>query len=236
MVPQIETETAYNIETSPLCNERLEQESQFQQHSVMEIQPEHVQDPQTECIDLETPRSWADSNRTRTSIEHGSSVDFNTLMSPPGRCGHLAVIPDPSEVKTRSSKKVIDDDDDVKASPLMQSNPFSPVPGSPPLCCSSTSHQNITTNQMSKPFSAPNLNKSADCNPAKGGIYITKEDIHQMMKLCDSEFTTDIEEDQRCLFGYYKESKSMQIIGGQVGPHTVRTVTDSKTQRQCQIL
>merc|ERR1719361_851355 len=125
----------------------------------------------------------------------------------------------------------------------MQSNPFSPVPGSPPLCCLSTSHQTITTNtttnyQKSKPLPTvtPHSNNSTDCNPAKGGIYITKEDIHQMMKFCDSEFTTDIEEDQRCLFGYYKESKSMQIIGGQVGPHTVRTVTDSKTQRQCQIL
>merc|ERR1719242_2039526 len=125
----------------------------------------------------------------------------------------------------------------------MQPNLFSPVPGSPSLCCSSTSHQNIATitatnnNQRSKPsLSAPNLNNSTDCNPAKGGIYITKEDIHQMMKLCDSEFTTDIEEDQRCLFGYYKESKSMQIIGGQVGPHTVRTVIDRETQRQCQIL
>merc|ERR1719361_1571385 len=108
----------------------------------------------------------------------------------------------------------------------MQSNPFSPVPGSPPLCCLSTSHQTITTNtttnyQKSKPLPTvtPNLNNSADCNPAKGGIYITKEDIHQMMKLCDSEFTTDIEEDQRCLFGYYKESKSMQIIRPSGSPY-----------------
>jgi hypothetical protein len=42
----------------------------------------------------------------------------------------------------------------------------------------------------------------------KGGIYISDEDITKMMALCDSRFDTDIANDEKAAFGYFKESKA----------------------------
>merc|ERR1719427_763798 len=69
---------------------------------------------------------------------------------------------------------------------------------------------------------------------AKGGIFIAKELIIRMMALCGSRFDTDIANDEKAAFGYFKESKSMQIIGGQIGD--ALTVTDPETGGQCQVL
>ena len=72
-------------------------------------------------------------------------------------------------------------------------------------------------------------------NPAKGGIYISRDHILEMMDRCDSSFETDCPDDEKAAFGYFKESKSMQIIGGQIG--SVLTVRDRERHGiECRVL
>lgn len=61
---------------------------------------------------------------------------------------------------------------------------------------------------------------------AKDGIYIWRELIVEMMSLCDGHFETDCKKDEKAAFGYLKESKSMQIMGGQRGQCPLQSVGD----------
>jgi len=51
---------------------------------------------------------------------------------------------------------------------------------------------------------------------AKGNFYISKEMIKEMMRLCAERFDTDVANDEKSAFGYYKESVAMQINDGQI--------------------
>lgn len=53
-------------------------------------------------------------------------------------------------------------------------------------------------------------------NHAKGNFYISKPMIQRMMKECAERFDTDIRDDEKSAFGYYKESVAMQINDGQI--------------------
>eukprot|EP00485_Elphidium_margaritaceum_P007372 CAMPEP_0202688132 /NCGR_PEP_ID=MMETSP1385-20130828/3663_1 /ASSEMBLY_ACC=CAM_ASM_000861 /TAXON_ID=933848 /ORGANISM="Elphidium margaritaceum" /LENGTH=641 /DNA_ID=CAMNT_0049343029 /DNA_START=123 /DNA_END=2048 /DNA_ORIENTATION=+ len=62
------------------------------------------------------------------------------------------------------------------------------------------------------PTKLPTLLQPKHGNHAKGNFYISKEKITEIMTACQESFRTEcVEEDEKLLFSYYKESVAMQI-------------------------
>ena len=127
------------------------------------------------------------------------------------------------------------------APPHMTPMPVSASPASPVTSDSETSMSDQDTSSVRSsssssrsrsrsPLMAPMGRASAPSRPpsefnakytnhAKGNFYISPENVALMMRLCVERFDTDIANDEKSAFGYYKESVAMQINDGQIRIH-----------------
>eukprot|EP01083_Nonionella_stella_P066267 174340_1 len=99
----------------------------------------------------------------------------------------------------------------------MTSTPMIPASNSVPNQISFMPDSQVDKQKICTQF-VPKFN-----NHAKGNFYISKEKISEMVSLCLETFHTNVMNDEKLAFGYFKESVAMQINDKQI--HTIKTNT-----------